>query len=68
MDLVFEPLTSAVLVPCSWTEPAQMKLIQPPKSVVTTDQSVQKSVKKISIKGVQVLLCFRQQCSGADQR
>lgn len=21
MDLVFEPLTSAVLVPCSWTEP-----------------------------------------------
>lgn len=39
MDLVFEPLTSAVLVPCSWTEPAQIKLIQPPKSLVTTDQT-----------------------------
>lgn len=37
MDLVFEPLTSAVLVPCSWTEPTQIKLIQPPKSVVITD-------------------------------
>lgn len=45
MDLVFEPMTSAVLVPCSWTEPAQMKVIQPPKLVVMTKHCVKVNQK-----------------------